>query len=178
MASIECPKCQGEKRNELMEVSCQGRLTVRGTITCDVCNHEFPFTMHAGQYAPGSFRALDTALPGTRSDKLRSSVPADIRDDVKEAERANYAQCYKACVTMCRRALQLSLIDKGIADRPLSKMLEEADTGHMFTASAYSLGKSIKLFGDTGAHRTEKIDPEKATLAIYATVEMLNEMFS
>jgi len=59
-------------------------------------------------------QTLDIYLPGTQSDNLKSLVPDDIREDVKEAERASYSQRYKACVTMCRRVIQLGLIDRWI----------------------------------------------------------------
>ena len=109
---------------------------------------------------------------------MNPSVPDDIKEDIQEAERANYGQCHKACVTMCRRALQLSLIDKGIEDKPLGQMLEEAKgIKKLLTDETYGLAKSIKHFGDIGAHRKETIDPEVARLVIYATVRMLNEIF-
>ena len=71
---------------------------------------------------------LDVALPGQQSDHLNSLVPPDLKDDVREAERANYSQCYKACVAMCRRALQLALIEKRIPDGGLGGMIESAKT--------------------------------------------------
>jgi len=124
----------------------------------------------------GHIRKLDTALPILQSDKLASDVSPDIREDVKEAERCHYHQCYKACVTMCRRALQLSLIDKGIEDKPLGKMLEDAHkVKKLLTDDTYTQAKSIKHFGDIGAHRQEAIEPEVARLVIYTTVLMLNE---
>ena len=105
-------------------------------------------------------------------------MPSDIKDDVRESERANYAQCYKACVAMCRRALQLSLIDKGIEDKPLGKMIEEARSSKkLLTDNTYNMAKSIKSYGDIGVHRTEKLEPKEVEIVIYMAVKMLNELY-
>jgi len=80
---------------------------------------------------------------------------------------------------MCRRALQLALIDKDIEDKPLSKMLKEAKTPKkLLDDDIYNLATSIKGFGDIGVHRREKLEPQEVNMVIYATVRMLNELFS
>jgi hypothetical protein len=170
---IECPVCQGERRTDTIVVECDHSARITGIIQCIACGHEFPITINNGH-----IQKLDTALPVSQSDKLDTTVSPDIKEDVKEAERCHYHQCYKACVTMCRRALQLSLIDKGIEDKRLGKMLEDAHkVKKLLTDDTYNLAKSIKHFGDIGAHREETIEPEAARLVIFATVQMLNEIF-
>jgi hypothetical protein len=172
MPHIMCPNCKSERRSGSIEVQCTNQAQMWGIIKCLNCEHEWPITIEDGY-----IKKIDIALPGVQSDQLNPSVPPDIQDDVREAERANYSQCYKACVTMCRRALQLSLIDKGIEDKPLGKMLEDAHKAKKFlTDDTYTLAKSIKHFGDIGAHRKEVIEPEVARLVIYTTVLMLNEL--
>ena len=118
---------------------------------------------------------LDTSLPVAQSDNLKGSVPGDLRDDVKEAERAHYHECYKACVTMCRRALQLALTDKGIPDGPLGAMLKQAS--NLLQPDTHTLVSTIKGFGDIGAHRRDQLEPEEVRMVIYAAVRMLNELF-
>ncbi|MDV2988883.1 MAG: DUF4145 domain-containing protein [Dehalogenimonas sp.] len=172
MAQLVCPECYGKKSSNQINIECKTNVELHGIIRCLECQHEIPITMHKG-----FIQSLDLALPGTQSKFLNSSVPADIKEDIEEAERANYSQCYKACVAMCRRALQLSLIDKGIEDKPLGKMLEEATSSGLLGAKIYALATSIKGYGDIGVHRREKIDPEEARLVIYTTVRMLNELF-
>ncbi len=173
MTEILCPTCKDEYSDPEFTVRCTGYSELRGIIKCTRCLHEMPFSMYHDR-----IQQLDIALPGVQSDQLNSLVVPDITEDVQEAERCNYHQCYKACVTMCRRALQLSLIDKGIEDKPLGRMLEEAKTiPNLLTDETYGLATSIKHFGDIGAHRKEPIEPEVAKLVIYATVRMLNEIF-
>ena len=121
MAGLLCPNCQEEYADTTFVVCCTGHSKLWGIIQCTRCQHEMPFSMYHDH-----IQQLDIALPGKQSERLNPSVPSDSKDDVREAERANYSQCYKACVAMCRRALQLGLIDKGIPDGPLGGMLTQA----------------------------------------------------
>ena len=172
MPNLLCPKCHGEKRTTPIRVECAPDAKMSGIIKCLVCGHELPITI-----SKGAIQKIDVALPGVQSDLLHSLVPSDLKEDIQEAERANYNQCYKACVAMCRRALQLSLIEKEIGDRQLSKMLEEALSNKLLTQNTYNLATSIKGYGDIGVHRTEKLEPKEVEIVIYMAVKMLNELF-
>lgn len=173
MAQIQCVNCQGKKRTNPITVECGPTAIFEGIVTCLACGHEIPVTIQDSY-----LKKLDVALPGMQSDKLHPSVTEDITEDIKEAERANYSQCLKACVTMCRRALQLGLIDREIDEMPLGRMLKIAFDKKLLTQDTYFLSTSIKGFGDIGAHRREKLEPEEVKLVIYATVRMLNELFT
>lgn len=76
---------------------------------------------------------------------------------------------------MCRRALQLALIDKGIKDKPLGQMIEEAKD--LLEENTFALTKPIKGYGDIGAHRREILEPQEVGMVIYLAVKMLNEVF-
>jgi hypothetical protein len=171
---LNCPEC--DKRGEQNKVSlmCDGDFSIKGIMQCLRCQHERPIIM-----AKDCLQALSIALPGEQSSKLHSSVPLDIQEDVREAERANYAQCYKSCVTMCRRALQLALLDKGIKDGPLSKMLDDAvqHKDKLLDQNTFNLATSIKGYGDIGTHRKEQLEPEEVRIVIHMAVKMLNELF-
>src|SRR4030042_2498874 len=121
MVELDCPKCLEQKRSNCVKLEVfSGDYEIRGTIRCLKDQHERPIVM-----TKNYLQQLDVSLPGEQSSRLNLSVPDDIKDDIREAERANYAQSYKDCVAMCRRALQLSLIEKGIADKNLTAMLQE-----------------------------------------------------
>jgi hypothetical protein len=174
MPYLICPKCQGESRVHAthMKFDCDSETKIWGIIQCLGCGHQMPITLNKG-----CIESVDVSLPATQSDHLISSVPDGIKDDIQEAERCNYYQCYKASVTMCRRALQLGLIDKGIPDGPLSGMLSQAK-GSLLSQEIYDLATSIKGYGDIGAHRRERLEPQEVSMVIYAAVRMLNELFS
>lgn len=173
MANLVCPICFGSKRTSVFNVDCTPDAELKGIIRCLMCQHELPITIRNG-----FITKTDVALPGAQSEQLHQSVPPDIKEDVKEAERAHYNQCEKACVTMCRRALQLGLIDRGVTDKPLSVMLNEALDKHFIDQKSYYLATSIKGYGDIGAHRRDELNPQEVNMVIYATVKMLNELFA
>ena len=172
MTTVICPKCHGERRTEEIRVDCQPGAKMWGIIQCLECGHEFPITMDRGY-----IQKIDIALPGQQSGRLNPSVPADLKDDVKEAERANYSQCFKACVAMCRRALQLGLIEKKIPDGSLGGMIESAKNQKLIEQRIFDLATSIKGFGDIGIHRKEELEQQDVNMVIHATVRMLNELF-
>jgi len=172
MTEILCPECDKQWADAKFTIRCTGNSKMWGIIQCTRCGREMPFTMYHDR-----IQQLDTSLPATQSDQLNPSVSEDLKEDVKEAERANYNQCYKACATMCRRAVQLGLIDKRIPDAPFGAMLKQALGQKLLSQDLYNLAMSIKGFGDIGAHRRERLEPQEVNMLIYATVRMLNELF-
>ena len=172
MVKLDCPHCVASGYPHEFTISTAGNFEMKGNIKCLRCGLERPFTL-AHQY----FRELAILVPGEQSGRLHSSVPSDLKEDIQEAERANYAQCYKASVTMCRRAVQLALIDKGIEDAPLHAMLQKAQGEELLTIDTYNLATSIKHYGDIGAHRRELLEPQEVPIVVYMAVKMLNELF-
>ncbi len=165
MPVVNCPVCHGKLRTSSISIECDPIAKLEGIIRCLACGHEFPITI-----VNGHIQKLDVKLPGVQSDQLNSSVPTDLKEDIQEAERASYAQCYKACVTMCRRALQLGLIDKEISDAPLGSMIQSAKDKKLIEQKTFDLATSIKGYGDIGAHRREKLESQEVNMGIYAAV--------
>lgn len=123
MSNLVCPICfkKGAKPRESVFVpECTQDAELVGILKCLNCGHELPITIRNGFTTK-----TDEALPGAQSENLHQSVPQDIREDIREVEMAHYHQCDKACVTMCRRALQLSLIDKEISDKPFLSFADD-----------------------------------------------------
>jgi len=167
--TLKCAKCHGDD----IRLMCKGAATITGILKCgnSSCNNEHPFTMvnnYLQEFLPN--------LPVEVSQNLNAAIPDDIIADIKEAERAEYLQCHKAAATMCRRALQIGLIDKGVSDKPLSGMIEDAKTQGLLDDKTYILAKSIKGFGDIGAHRNETLERGDIQMLIHLTVKMLNEL--
>ena len=123
-------------------------------------------------------RADDARL---RAASLGQNVPAGLIQDIEEAERAHFAQVYKASAVMCRRAIQLGLAapPHNITDGPFSKMLAEArtKTPPPLLHRGFVLAEVVKDYGDAGAHRTEDISALDARTAIFSAAKVLNELF-
>jgi hypothetical protein len=153
----------------------QGKpLVFKGIIKCSECGYERPFVLYGE-----SISLLGSELPGQQSSKLSANVPNDIRDDLKEAEDAYFNQCYKASAAMCRRAVQLALIDKGIQDKGLKTMIEEAKNNQppILDNDTYNFAISIKGFGDIAIHRKDNLEPDDIPLLLSCTKRMLNELY-
>jgi uncharacterized protein YbaR (Trm112 family) len=170
-ANVICSNCQGMKRNHPIAVDCSPGAKLKGVVTCLECNHAFPIVIQNGfitEQLP--------SMPISQSSKLSNKVPSDIKEYVQEAETAYFHECYKSSVIMCRRALQLSLIEKGIPDNRLGVMLDNAKS--FFDEETFQIAKSIKYFGDVGVHRKFKIDTFLVGTVIYLTTTMLNELYN
>ena len=181
MATIRCEVCDDNKRAAAapIAVRCERDNKFKGTVfegivTCLIDGHRWPIKMREGHVV-----FTETALPLSDAVELSANIPEGILEDVEEAKRAHFSQCYKASVVMCRRAMQLSLIEKGIADAPLSVMLQKAREGtpSLLTGSTYALAEGIKEYGDRGAHRVEAIGTEETRVVIFTTLRVLNELF-
>ena len=173
MTNIDCPKCTPNDTGHHFLYNCTGNFGLEGTIRCLKCGDERSFA------SKGEFiREIGIGLTYAQSKRLKPDISADRKDDIEEAERANYYRCYKAAAVMCRRSIQLALNDRGIPDREFSKMLEDAhnDKFKLLSGNTYIMAKSIKLYGDKGAHKRDEIDPQEINQAIYMAVEILNEL--
>ena len=147
---------------------------VQGIITCLFDGHQRPLKL-----TNNIIESTSPTLPVAESGRLNSLVSDGLRQDIQEAERAHFAHCYKACVTMCRRAMQIALEDKGAVGRTLGPLLENAraKTPPLLTPRADAMAEGIKEYGDGGAHRREEIDPVDAAQVVHVAVMVLNELF-
>jgi hypothetical protein len=153
-----------------MQIICNHNVDLKGVIHCQVCGHEFPVSI-----SDGCVQELGVSFSGAQSGRLNPYVPTVIKQDIEEAEKAHYASCNKSSVTMCRRAFQLALIDRGVVDAPLSKMMK--DSVSLLSGDTYTMANTIKAYGDIGVHRREILESQKVELIISITVDILNELF-
>ncbi len=150
-------------------------LELKGIVTCTVHGHRRPIKL-----VNDSIDETAPNMPIEESRKLRD-VPKGIVEDVQEAERAHFAQCYKAVAVMCRRAIQLALEDKTKSTgKTLGPLLDEARqrTPLLLKAEGDSLAERVHHLGDAGAHKTVTLDPKGVEVAIFDTVVVLNELYA
>ena len=193
MPAMLCPKCEENNRTRIAksgsrleyrdprimvacyrgdEASINSMIELEGVVTCLHDNHRRPIKLRNS-----AIDATAPALPVNESAKLVTAIPPGIRQDIAEAERAHLAQCYRASVVMCRRALQRSLIEKEVADDALGRMLPIAKGKVIKTDRGYALAEGIKSFGDGGAHDSEQFSPDTVAMVITTTVQVANEIF-
>ena len=169
--TLKCTKCDSGE----IWLMCKGNTSLTGILKCGNpnCKNERPFTMDNNL-----MKEILPSLPVEDSRKLKNTIAKDIIEDIKEAERSEHMQCHKAAATMCRRALQIELIDKGIPDKALGAMIDDAKNKGLLDVNTHNLAKSIKGFGDIGAHRRDILERGDIQMLINLTVKMLNELDS
>ena len=130
LPEIRCPVCsmlreQGSSApHPLLTIDChrthstRGRILLEGIVTCEAEEHPDGSHSMPIRIRDNVIESTDPGMPISESRNLDSQVPDGIVQDVEEAERAHFTRCYKASVIMCRRAMQLGLIDKDIPDGP------------------------------------------------------------
>ena len=180
MVTVACAEC-GQRADLTLfrnSRSASSRdLEFSGTITCTGDQHEWPMAIKTDNLV----QSTDQMMPVLESATLGPNVPDGLRQDIEEAESSHFARVYKASAVMCRRAVQLGLAEPphNIADGPFSKMLEEAERREPppLTPTGFIHAKTVKDYGDIGAHRTENISALDARTAVFSAVKVLNELF-
>ena len=84
--------------------------------------------------------------------QIDKSVPKNVADDYVEAMSCFDVKAYKACVVMCRRALQASAIEKGAKKNRLVEQLEDLKNNDIITKDLFEWATEIRLEGNIGAH--------------------------
>jgi hypothetical protein len=171
---VVCSGCQQKGEYCHTEISLVSRvgqgIEIRGVITCLQDGHQWPVVIDSD--------AIGQTAPTLAGLSRTTNVPQGIAQDVEEARRAHFMQCYKASVVMCRRAMQRGLIDRGIPDDSLQRMLNKAKTeGTIKDERAYGTASAVKDYGDAGAHRRAELTHDEVGGVILATTLLLNELF-
>ena len=89
---------------------------------------------------------------GRPRDAVDLSVPKVIAEDFAEALRCEWIKAYKACVVMCRRAIQSSAIALGAAGDKLINQIDSLFSQGTITKSLKDFAHEIRLTGNDGAH--------------------------
>lgn len=180
LVTVECAQCgqhAGLGLSRTPRSNDPRYLEFRGIVTCSVEGHEWPMAIKTDNIV----QFTEQMMPVLESANLNSKVPPGLVLDIKVAERAHFEQLYRPSTVMCRRAVQLGLMESPhcIPDASFSKMLDDAKamTRPPLSSRGFLLAEDVKKYGDAGAHRTEDISPGDARSAIFSAVKVLNELF-
>lgn len=87
-----------------------------------------------------------------RIPKLHKSIPSDVASDYVEAIKCFDVGANKASISMCRRALQTSVIEKGAKKDRLIDQIDELFDNDVITGDIKDWAHEIRLAGNIGAH--------------------------
>lgn len=84
--------------------------------------------------------------------KCDERIPEKIRNDFLEAKGCLGTEAYKGTITMCRRAIQNTAIEKGAKKKDLFGQLNELVSKGIIPTSLEKLSHKIRSMGNYGAH--------------------------
>jgi hypothetical protein len=120
---------------------------------CESCK-EFVLVVGVRARGSNSAYALRNVFPvGKPNENVEDGVPAPIAADFKEALRCRWVNAFKATVTMCRRAIQSSCLEKS-ADpkKKLTLQIDELAKKDLITEPLRLFAHEVRLEGNDGAH--------------------------
>ncbi len=157
--------------------------TICDAAQCEACKG---FVLVVGQrnlsLGNAGYNLKDFFPLGRPNDHCDPSIPGNIADDFKEALRCRWTKGHKATVTMCRRAIQASCLEKG-ADKKkkLTAQIDELATKGVITQPLKEFAHEVRLEGNDGAHPDsdglENVQPKDADDIIEFTREYLHHVY-
>lgn len=95
----------------------------------------------------------DTVWPYPMPSATASEIPEDIRNNLVEAKKCASVEAWRAAVTMCRRAIQMSCIQKGANPRDtLVLQINHLKDNSIITADLHDWATVVRWVGNDGAH--------------------------
>ena len=126
-------------------------LTIVSATQCESCK-QFALVIGQtdGQNHPSRLVAFYPL--GKPRDAVDLNVPKPIADDFAEALRCQWIQAYRACVVMCRRAVQSSALHLGAKGGKLIDQIDDLSKTGIITTPLKDFAHEIRLTGNDGAH--------------------------
>jgi len=82
----------------------------------------------------------------------KATIPAEMRDDFREAGLCLGAGCFKASLVMSRRVLQRCLKEQGCTQNQLIDAVDHALKNNILRRAFHPLAEEIRQYGNLGAH--------------------------
>ncbi len=150
----------------------------QGQVTCTECKQQQAVVIQHGALVTAS-QQRDIYEP--IREVLNHEVPSDMLIDLAEAAIDLAQNCFKSCVVMCRRCVQAVLLERGVTDEPLAKMIDAARNANVLDERLYQTATAIGFFGNSGAHPLDpelrKVEQLDASLALQVTKRFLQTLY-
>jgi hypothetical protein len=157
-ASGKCPHCGkasyfkpvGNAHTE----SSGAELTICQAAQCEACKDFVLVVARRNTTQQQQFRLLYFYPLGKPNDAIDAAgVPPKITDDFKEALRCRWVNAFRATVTMCRRAIQASCLEKKADPKKrLWEQIDELAKNSLITEPLRQFAHEVRLEGNDGAH--------------------------
>jgi hypothetical protein len=87
-----------------------------------------------------------------------ASVPEAVGAAFVEAQRCFDVGAYNACATMCRRAVQAAVVERGGKGETLFKQIDDLAEQRLITPALQEWAHEVRVIGKVGAHADEPIE--------------------
>jgi hypothetical protein len=149
--------------------SCKGFILVRGFRTIPTLQKPEPFELVA-------------VYPlGMADEQVEADVPPEIAGDFREALRCEWIKAFKACVVMCGRAVQASVIALGGEGNTLVLQIDDLAKKGVITEPLRRFAHAVRLTRNVGAHPDKDglkdVQPKDAADMIEFTREFLHHVY-
>ena len=108
-------------------------------------------------------------------------VPESINDDFLEAQLCHAVGAYKACVVMCRRALEQMCDDMNAKGDTLYQKIKDLQTKGIILSEIADIFNEIRYFGNYGAHPKndllEGVTEEDSATVLEITLHILKHIY-
>ncbi|MEK7612932.1 MAG: DUF4145 domain-containing protein [Patescibacteria group bacterium] len=110
------------------------------------------------------------------ANKFEGPVPPEVLEDFKEGVICLYNKCSKAAVSMFRRALQSSLLERGA--NPKEDLVDQIKNATYLTQDIKDWAHNIRIFGNWGAHPQDDLLKDADEKTAKETQSFLEEFFN
>lgn len=131
----------------------KGEVVLCAGAQCEACKEFVLVIGFRGRSTQGPL-SLRAVFPlGKPNDMIEEGIPTEIGADFREALRCRWVGAFKATVTMCRRAIQASCLDKKAGPKKkLTEQIDEIGESGLITEPLRLFAHEVRLEGNDGAH--------------------------
>ena len=154
-----CPYCRSKttfpSKTSLSMEGCSSSSRIYAACKCDACSKYILGVLRPARTRSYSISSwvYEYHVPiGYPDDSVPEEIPTSIADDYQEAIRCHWIKGYKACVLMCRRALEESCVQQKAEGKNLYEMIDDLANKQTITKALKNMAHRIRLFGNRGAH--------------------------
>jgi transcription elongation factor Elf1 len=171
LEKMSCPHC-GVFSQFSKQAGVNAGEVMRLIVRCVSCGQDVLLTLsnETGallDYYPRLVRALDP------------SIPQSVAAALIEAQKCFDVGAHNACATMCRRAVQAAVVERGGHGDSLFKQIDDLAQQRLITPALQEWAHEVRIIGKVGAHADEPIQasPDDARDGLAFADELFDHLY-
>jgi len=144
-----------------------------GDVKCPNCGSLHTISLESGE--------LRNIILKTHQTLSVIQAPLEITKDINEALTCHSVQAFRACVVMCRRALEQMCTDLNAQGGSLYQKIEYLSNNGIISIGEFNIFSEIRFFGNYGAHPSNDllngVTNIDSNLVLEATLHMIKHIY-